>query len=78
MALLQYESLPVRVAHVASLLGLLGLELADGCVEHADPHLTILKRVGRELKYSVDHHQVKTVHLVILRREQAISCLQYS
>ena len=70
MSLLQYESLFVRVAHDAPILGLLWLELADGGVEHTDPHLAIIKRVGRELKHSIDHHQVKTIHLVILKRER--------
>ena len=70
MSLLQYEALAVWIAHIATLLDLLGLEPADGGVEHADPHLALLEGVSRELKHSVDHYQVKTIHLVILRRKR--------
>ena len=56
----------VWVTHDTSLLGLLGLESADGGMEDADPHLTVFKRVGMELKHSVDYNQVKTMLLVIL------------
>ena len=70
MSLLQYEPLAVWIAHVATFLDLLGLEPADGGVEHADPYLVLLQGVRRELKHSVDHYQVKAIHFVILRREK--------
>ena len=78
MSLLVQIALLLRVVHTPSLLVLvvLWLELADSHMQHVDPGLTILQRLGKELEHSVDHHQVKPVLLVhFLQYEQNSAAL---